>query len=372
MPSGSDERISSLRQQDSTYNEMFRKWSLDKENHFGFYKRSGETENTYQAGEGFVGQYPAADEADVLHRTARLTAFVLCIYSAMQLGILIAFSGYPTPIMGMYICKEGFFIGHGYLPVVMTYAVNILTRLIPIAYLIAKLKAPLRLMLPLKITNKPLFRNSIFFAMIAFGVFFLILDCEKFLLGRGHDWEHIKLVDDSQRVPILILYTLIIPVISEIINRGIFLNLFRQYGDGFALLITSILSSFFSPEGHILFVFCYSLLIGFFALRTGSVITSVIMRIVISSSYYSVTMARVLMDDVFPKGAMAVITIFIGVGVVATIRFVSKYSNKIGMPMNNMFLSDTEKILMIFTSPVMIIWLMIYIVYIVMSRFIML
>ncbi|MBQ5316201.1 MAG: CPBP family intramembrane metalloprotease [Oscillospiraceae bacterium] len=373
MPSGSDERISSLKQQDKTYNEMYREWSLDKSNDFGFFKRSAEKENTYLAGEGFVGQYPAADETAVLHRTIRLVATVMAIYSLLQFLLMLAFSGYPRPLFGMSICKEGFFIGHGPAPVIMSYAVNAAIRIIPVAYLMVKLKAPLRIMLPTKISNPPLFINSIFFAMLAFGVLYLCLDLQSAILHTVRDWSHILLLDKWQRIPVMILYMLIIPVMSEMIHRGIFLNLFRQYGDGFALVLTSLLTAFFSPEGHFLFMFAFSLLTGYFALRTGSLLTAVMMRVIFSVSYYLITISRVLSPDkdlsVIP---MAVIIVFIGIGVVATIRFVARYSNRISLPMYNMFLTDSEKIMMVFSNPATMVWIMIYIIYIVMSRFIML
>ncbi len=372
MQSGSDERISSLRQQDKAYNEMYREWSLDKANDFGFFKQSAEKENTYLDGEGFVGQYPAADESEVLQRTIRLIAGVMTAYTLLQFITLLIFSGYPHPVMGIHICSEGFFIGHGAFPVVMSYIMNIALRLIPTIYLMVKLRAPLRVMLPTKVSNKPLFFNSIFFALLAFGVLFLCLDLQKAMLNTKHDWEHILLLDEWQITPVMVLYIIVIPVMTEIIHRGIFLNLFRQYGDGFALVISSMLSAFFSPEGHFLFIFAYSLLTGYFALRTGSVLTAIMMKIIFTTSYYTITITRVLSGDSLPLVPMGIIIIFIGIGVIATIRFVARYSNRISLPMNNMFLSDTDKIMMVFSNPYIMIWTMIYALYLVMSRFIML
>lgn len=39
----------------------------------------------------------------------------------------------------------------------MTYVVNILRRLIPIFYIVSKTGIPMRVLVPVKISNKPLF-----------------------------------------------------------------------------------------------------------------------------------------------------------------------------------------------------------------------
>lgn len=42
----------------------------------------------------------------------------------------------------------------------MTYVVNILRRLIPIFYIVSKTGIPMRVLVPVKISNKPLFDGS--------------------------------------------------------------------------------------------------------------------------------------------------------------------------------------------------------------------
>ncbi|MBQ7990030.1 MAG: CPBP family intramembrane metalloprotease [Oscillospiraceae bacterium] len=370
MPDGS-ERIASMRKQDQEYVKMFRAWSASKDNRYGFYHASVASENEYSVTDGFKGMYPAADEREVLIRTTKLVAQTMLLFTALNLFGSCFFSGIPHSVGGMRICREGFFIGEGIMPTAASYLFNLVTRLVPILYLIFKTNAGIGIMVPLKISNKPLFRHAVFFAFIAFGVLYLIQDLEYSLLGWGKPWKDLLLLDTTQkRYAVLILYGVMIPVFSEIVHRGVFLSIFRQYGDGFAMMMSSVLAALVSSEGNVLFTFAYSLMLSYFVLSTGSVITSLVMRLIISNSYFGITLFRLLHPDSFPIVSMSVIIIYIGVGMIATIRFVARYSKRISMPIYNLYLTDSDKVMTMFTSPSIIVWLTLHILYMMGKTFI--
>lgn len=360
MPEGS-ERITSLRQQDRDYARLYSAWSSSKDNEYGFYRSSTVSENEYSDTDGFSGMYPAADERDVLVRTTKLVSNVMIMYTALSFALSLLFSGYPKTISGMHMCREGFFIGSGLSPVVASYAVNIVLRLMPICYLLIKTRASIGVMIPIKINNKPLFRHSIFFAFIAFGVLFLCLDVKNAIFGVSRPWKNLMLLETSgKRVAMIVLYCAVIPIFSELLHRGIFVGIFRQYGDGFAMIMSSLLAAAVSSEGDYLFTFSYSLMLSYFVLSTGSVLTALIMRLVISGCYYGITLYRLEAGDILPQVSIALIIVFIGTGLVATIRFIARYSSRISLPIYNLYLTDTEKVMTVISYPPIIVWLTIY------------
>ena len=360
MPGGS-ERIASTHKQDREYADMFKAWSTSKGNKYGYYHATTDAENEYSDTEGFKGMYPAADEREVLIRTTKLIADTMIIFTVISLGTRTLFSGRPHDIMGMHLVREGFFIGNGQPSVYLTYIYNILLRIIPILYLTIRTGSNIEIMVPLKITNKPLFKHSAFFAAIAFGVLYLSLDVEHSIFGTHRQWEDLLLIESQgKRISILILYGTIIPIMSEVIQRGIFLSLFRQYGDGFGMIISSLLAASVNCEGSFMFCFAYSLMLSYFVLSTGSVLTSLLMRLIISNSFFGITMFRLFYSETFPMLTITIIIMFIGIGLIATIRFISRYSSRISMPIYNMYLTDTDKVMTMLSSPAIIVWITVY------------
>ena len=359
-----DKRIHSLRQQDEEYNALFRKWRTDRANKFGYYL-SGSTENTYKEGEGFAGQYPAADERETLGQSISLLTQVLLLFTLCETISKFLFSDFPfNAPLGITLAREGYATVADFPHIFASYVSNILTRLIPVTYLLVRLRIPIRLVVPLKITNKPLFRSSIPIAMLTFGIMYVCSSLSEYILYPSGGRRPVFFPNGGmtrEEFPMVILYCLVIPVISEIIHRGVFLQIFRQYGDGYALLLTSMVAAFTSIEDESLMIFFYSLMIGYSTLRTGSVITAIVMRIIISGGYFCIsslsTGASEQMRDLIISISVLVI---IGIGIVSLIRFISTYSNRISLPLYSLYVSDFEKLMLVLANPGFIIWAVFY------------
>lgn len=362
-----DKRISSLKQQDEEYNRLYREWRQDRSNKYGYYIKDTNGEHTYQDGRGFVGDYPEADERESLEKSVTLLTQALLTYTILEFFSKLVFSDYPFgSFRGVTLLREGFPLGRDTASLFASYAENILIRLLPLVYLIFRMKLPPKLFLPMKITNRPLFICCVPVAMLTFALTYVGSQLCSAMLPMGVSgapdfiWtQRLKPAD----IPVLLLYVIIIPVISEIAHRGIFLQVCRQFGDGFALALTSVISALTSIEDNPMMVFIHALMIGYFVMRTGSVLTGILMRIIMSGSYF--LMGILKSPPYVSHTTLLVISIilllYMGIGFVLLIRFVVKYSNKIGMPLYHLYLTDKEKLFFVFANPTFIIWIAIYI-----------
>ncbi|MGN1090585.1 MAG: type II CAAX prenyl endopeptidase Rce1 family protein, partial [Huintestinicola sp.] len=237
-----------------------------------------------------------------------------------------------------------------------------LVRLAPIIYIIKKLKMPIKLIAPVKISNKPLFFESIPMAMLIYGIGMVFSGLSSFIVDLfGFQSDFSIWIPNSKSALVLstILYAFIIPIISEVIHRGLFMQILRQFGDGYALLLTSMIAALTTSGGKYMFTFVYSIVIGYFAMRTGSILTAVAMRLVISNASYWLTYLKQTMpdNDRYLTISFIIAALFLLVGVSSIIVFSKKHSNKINLPIYAMYMSQRDKLICAVTNPRVIIWI---------------
>lgn len=77
-----------------------------------------------------------------------------------------------------------------------------------------------------------------------------------------------------------LLFAIIFVILQEILFRGIILTSIRQFGDGFAIIATSLLFAVWAGgAGDFISYFFVSLPLCYFAIRSGSVLTAIISRV---------------------------------------------------------------------------------------------
>lgn len=359
----SDSRIASLKAQDKEYNEMYRKWRIEHKQDYGFYFFDNSDELTYRDGEGFITEYPEAVERSAVTGIHSLVANALIIY--IVINILVIAVDYFTPFKTVHDLSYnslGFFTGDEGPAIVMTYVVNILRRLIPIFYIVSKTGIPMRVLVPVKISNKPLFLMAVSMAMCIMGINILLSKFEFLFVGMiGVDgMNRIWLPDEPvPSVMYCILSVLIVPILSEFMHRGLIMQVLRQFGDGYALVATSIFAAItIGNPGTYLFHFVSSLMIGYFSIRTGSFITAVLMRVTISASSYFMTVVRDSgrFADTYIIITLIIVVIYLTIGVFSLIAFMKNHSNKISLPLYEMYLNRRERFMCCVTNPSMIMW----------------
>ncbi|MGN1102796.1 MAG: lysostaphin resistance A-like protein, partial [Huintestinicola sp.] len=225
-----------------------------------------------------------------------------------------------------------------------------------------KLNVPIKVMFPTKIMNKQLFAAAVpVMLMVAAlgslveGVFEIAL---RELNISNVSWVQLP-KDKGALVYYIIVGVIIAPCCSELFSRGLVMQLMRQFGDGTAVVFSAFITAAacFNLER-----FCYSFLIslvaGYFTIRTGSVITAVIMRVTASAFAHGLYILDEYFDERY-EGMVIMLCILaallIGIGVLAA--FMIKHSDKLGMPLLTRYMTFSQKVTAMFTNVNMVIWL---------------
>ncbi|MCI7766827.1 MAG: hypothetical protein MSJ26_02445 [Oscillospiraceae bacterium] len=361
----SDSRIASLRLQDKEYNEMYRKWRIEHKKDYGFYFLDNSDELTYRDGEGFITESPQAAERAAFSEIHSLLARFLCIYSLLNFLVMAAGLVMTSPEFDIPLFRSinALSFGNEFASVAVDYLVRISVRILPLFYLMKKINMPKKIFMPTKIYNKPLFFIAVPMAMLTFGVATVLSNIQHTSAAlMGVDPTFSITIPRNRLCLVLsaVLTVVIVPVISEVVHHGIILQILKQFGDGYALIVTSIIAALTSCNFHIfLFTFTIMLITGFFVVRSGSILTGFIMRIVISGSVYFLTFLKTvgLPEGVYMTITSALLFVYISAGFAAVSVFIKKHSNKINLPLYKMYLDNHERIMCCLTNASVIIWL---------------
>lgn len=344
-----DDRLN-WRYQDKAYNEMFKAWRRQRRDSVGFYYVSKPNELTYLDGYGFVTDYPEAAERNTLRKVMNVIGVTM-----MLLGVIDLLYKYAVPNLlaafGADIYFDKYtktFYGNEWLILAIDAFFNVIKRLIPLLYVYKKMQMPIKVMIPTRITNRTLFKYAVPVMLFAAGCCTSASGVyERILRFFGIEKDKLFDMPDSKAVLVfyLILHIVLIPIISEIHTRGALLQLLRQFGDGFAIVITALLTSLITYNlSTFCFVFVSSLVIGYFTVRTGSVITAILMRITMAAVSYGVFMIDELASEE-NSGliVMTVMFVILAVGLVSFIKLLIDYSNNFSLNFKGRYLSFTDK-----------------------------
>lgn len=344
-----DDRLN-WRYQDKTYNEMFKAWRRQRKDSIGFYYVSKPNELTYQDGYGFVKDYPEAAERNALRRVMNIIGVTM-----IMLGVIDLLYKYAVPDLLAFFGADIYFdkyaktfYGNEWIILGLDIFFNIIKRLIPLLYVYKKMRMPVNVMIPTKITNRTLFRYSIPVTLFAAGCCITATGIyDRVLMYCGITKNKLFMIPDSNAVLVLylIVHIIVIPVISEVHTRGALMQLLRQFGDGFAIVVTALLTALISYN---LSAFCYifivSIVIGFFTVRTGSVATAIIMRVTSAAFSYCVFLTDELADG---KNdgiiIMIMMLVTLTVGTAAFIKLLIKDGNSFTLNLKSRYLNFTDK-----------------------------
>lgn len=344
-----DDRLN-WRYQDRAYNEMFKAWRKKSKDSMGFYYVNNPNELTYLDGFGFVKDYPEAAERNVLRRVMSVIGVTMII-----LGVIDMQYKYGVPhllaALGVDIYFDKYtktFYGNEWIILFIDAFFSIIKRLIPLFYICRKIKMPAKLMIPTKITNKTLFRYSVPAMLLTAGCCCAASGAYGAILRLCHI-NKVRLFEMPESKAVLAVFfavhIIMIPIISEIHTRGALLQLLRQFGDGFAIIVTALLSALITYNIN---NFCYmlvsSIVIGYFTVRTGSVITAIIMRITAAAVSYGLCyVSEYLNDDLRVPVSIVFVFVVLLVGTVGFIRLLIKDSDSFNLSFKNRYLNFSDK-----------------------------
>ncbi len=350
-----------IKYQDKEYNESYKKWRLENKDSIGFFYVENPDRLAYSDDVGFINDFPEIQEEKTLRRAVNILGRVLVLRTALD----IVFRYLVPSLLGKlgadirYDFFDKTIYGDPILIHCLNFILSILSMIIPVSLLIIQLHMPIKVMLPMKITNKPMFAASVPIMLLICGVCSAMsVLYENILSTMRIDTSSSLYFPGSAHGMIFMVMTeiIIIPTVSELCTRGVILQFTRQFGDGTALIITGIVTAALCNDiTHFCFVFISAIAIGYFTIRTGSVLTAIVMRITMQFFTYTLYYFNYMLDS----DILVMLTIFasILVGFVFTIAFLYKHSDCFGMKISSRYMKTDKKLLAFFTSAPVIIWM---------------
>lgn len=355
----------SVRHLDKKYSESYRKWRHENKGRYGFFYSDKKNEFIYENGRGFIKDIPEFAEVSALGNVNSVISRILTIYMLFMTFVNYVFPGFLANFFGVniginYTTQQLF--GDEASIIVYQYITEIFGRLIPLFMLAFVTKMPFRIMFPTKISNVPLFKSSVPAALLVAAVGSVMMYPYKIVLSFiNADTDLNLLVTDNTAVQIMsiALRAFLIPILSELIVHGCFFQLLRQFGDGYAVAVTSLILALNSADIRVFpFYMIIGVAMGYFTLRTGSVITAITMRITICTYFYIQTFLGSINDTHISKLCSLNFTLLCGlIGLVFMISFMIRYSNKLSLPLKNTYLTPYEKSMEFLTNPSVLLWL---------------
>lgn len=350
-----------IKYQDKEYNESYKQWRRENKDSIGFFYVEKPNSLTYNNDVGFISDSPEIQEEKALHRAVNILGGILIIRSALTI-IFTYFLPVLLERIGADIRYDFFdktLYGDRSFIIILNFILNILSMIIPVGLLAGQLHMPMKVMLPMKITNKPMFRASVPVMLLICGVCSAMsMAYEHLLSALRIDTSRSLYFPDSPAGMIFMIFSevIIIPAISELCTRGVILQFTRQFGDGTALIITGIITAALCGDiTKFCFIFIAAIAIGYFTIRTGSVLTAVAMRITMQFFAYTMYYFDYMRDD--NMMLMIIIFISVAIGTIYTIFFLYRHSDCFGININSRYMTYGKKLLTFFTSAPIIIWM---------------
>lgn len=282
-------------QTDEYYNK-FLKWRTDPKNPFGYKFVQDTRVHAYVDGEGYLKKDPAQAEKKALSKCCAMLAAVMIIMMLCDaaryvvINKMLAVDLVPRTYYSKMYDADNFSTKLVYVSI----AFNIMKFLVPLLAVMLFSRLPVKVAMPSS-ANKQQITAAGVVIMLMIMVFGRIANyaISQVLEIFGIDsvyYDYMVSDDPKATIAYFVSQILIVPVLMELFFRGYLLQLFRQFGDFFAVLIVSIVNALCVYSLSLFaYVFFASMFVGFFTIRSGSIKTPIIMRITVRASVFALS-----------------------------------------------------------------------------------
>lgn len=287
--------------QDKAYEEAYFKWRADDKNKYSFNYVQDTREHSYMAGRGFIKHGADAAEQQTLHNCLRLLGTVMLVMLVFDVinYLITVFLNNGLSCNAVYYSEKNVLGDTPLSLCVLTMAVSILKYSAAIAIYLVRTKLPLNVALPSGNTSGSFgFYSAVLMMMISI-VCRISSAILAHLLGYAHvDSVHIYMFNNSHIAALVIslLYNCVVmPVFCEIFFRGLVLQSFRQFGDSFAMVVSSLACGLcFYDISYMGYSIACSVVISVFTIRSGSIKTAVLMHTLSSTLNYILILTGIM------------------------------------------------------------------------------
>ncbi len=365
--------------QGSDYAEAYTAWRNDPENKYAYSFVHDSREHTYIDGEGFADRRAVTAEKEALRRCTNFLGFsmlILLLFQVLRFNIMkYAFN---SDYLGWVYYSQ-----HDDLETISAAQSYVYIALRVISLLSVLLIAHFTLKMPAKISlphEKP--GAKLFICGLCIALMFLIISrVFDYVLIQVFSQVNIDVsfyyylnTDDKTAQTVYYLSEMIVSsVLIEIIFRGYILQLFRQFGDLFAIIISAFASAFcYHDISNIMYMFFLCIILGIITVINGSVYASILTRVVLMHVEALLNELSLVPDDLPKRFIEAIICLAVSAAAVYSLqKLTAEPYPRLNIHDEETEMTIGEKTRCLIYSNLFMIWLMLDVVAVVFSvRFI--
>ena len=349
------------------YRDAFTRWRNDRSNRLGYRFVHDTREHIYVDGSGF------ADKQAVIAETRSL-------HSCLQfLGILML-SGFLLEQISFAVMKM---MGYTYVHINRTYyslrsmsvvvsseqmyfycITKILILILPIVIITRVVKLPLQVTLPKAKINRELVLYTFAVGLMLFVCFRFFDYTLTYLLRMVHlDVTFYTYIQtDTERAQICYFFCdlIIAPILTELLFRGCILQLFRQFGDNYAIFISSLAAALcYHDISKMLFVFSLGIALGVFTVRNGSLFPAVVTQLFFTNT--SLLLNTLAKEKFLIRNNLVEIGVCLGILTLSFLLMIFMrihFDNPFRLVRDNTELQFQQKVRQLLNSSVAVVWLL--------------
>lgn len=297
------------RNQSEAYHKKYLEWRTDPKNPFGYTFVHDSRIRTYVDGEGFIDETPESNERTALKNCYRVMGVTLLIMvSVAFVRYFVMNLAFGVPYGGRTYHSE-LSIDNKSLSDIAAYSMlllNILEYALAIIFLKAATRMPTKIAVPLRrsrILSTPSTIMMMLVLMAIGRIFNNIL--AKVLYNVNIDlpyYDYIKVSTPLAEFICGIGQHVVIAILIEIIFRGYLLQMFRQFGDSFAVVVTSLAGCMMLYDiSQMGYMFCIGIFTGIVTLRSGSIKNACLMRVIARYLNYMLSFVSGIVGDYWAR-----------------------------------------------------------------------
>lgn len=338
--------------QNKPYNEKFQRWRRKKENPFAFNFAENKKESVYIDGRGFIESSAVSAEKKVLSNIFYFTGLALLMY--------IAFDDVISKIVISLLSFFGIDIHNNYFSsiiyggsreiVIVFIIMTFIKVFVPLMFLHFKFRLPLKVEFMGSMNNPMALIGAISMALIVCTISSLptIYSSET-----KEIYEFFKNIETDVSVwgqTEFLVYTIfdviVMSVLSEMFFRGAMFAVLRQFGDPFAIVITSVVAGLLTQNFNTMItVVLISLVASYGMIASGTVFTSVCVVLIYKTYNLALTVIEVDPSEKMPftRNIFMIFILIIGVAGLAVYWIYTVNKKKRGIAMYKSELNYSQR-----------------------------
>lgn len=351
--------------QSDIYNEEYAKWRSDENNPYAYNFIHDTREHSYVDGEGYLTRKADVAERMALYKCLGLLGICMIIMLVIDVAGMVLLSTLFPNFDGNILYRSGKIVTKNDIPfngALIACLMNVLKYLIPAIIFKKVTKLPDKVVFARSSKNSQFVSSAIVISLVVV----VLGRVGNYLISFFFGFVHLDVVyayminssDYSVMIISAVVNCLIIPVVCEIFFRGVILQNFRQFGDSYAILVSCIAYGFsFYDLSNMGYAICFSVVLGLFTIRTGSLFTAILMNISASFVNYSLSYFAMMNSAVGGIVESVICTIIVGVSILAYTRLTSKGNWSFNISADISEMTYAKKIRIMLSTNSIAVWL---------------